>query len=95
MTKHPIALPLPDSRLSPNARKSWHVTAPLKKKLKLKLEIEIEYDSDLMHGDDEDGITWFREHVLLAPEDIILHSNVIGDEIGKLRSVKILEANRK
>lgn len=47
MTKHPIALPLPDSRLSPNARKSWHVTAPLKKSHRTRAKLEASYTSGL------------------------------------------------
>ena len=58
----------------------------------VRLEVVLEVDETL-HGVHPEEIEWFREHVLMAPEDTILHSNVIGDEIGRLRSVKILEAN--
>lgn len=49
--------------------------------------------NEALYGTTEEEIEWFRDHVLLATEDTILHSNVIGEEIGALRSVKILEAN--
>lgn len=58
----------------------------------VRLEVVLEVDETL-HGTHPEEIEWFREHVLMAPRDTILHSNVIGDEIGRLRSVKILEAN--
>jgi len=59
---------------------------------KIRLEIELEYDDDIMHADDEDGWRWFREDVLggTGDERLILHSNCVGDEVGTVTVLKIL-----
>ena len=61
--------------------------------MKLKLEIEVECDMEAMHGNDPDSIEWFRDAVLMNPaedEQLILHSNCIGDEIGQVRVTRIV-----
>ena len=57
--------------------------------IKIKLEIELEYDDEMMHSGEQDPVAkdWFFEDVL--KNDLILHSNEIGDEVGKVTSVKI------
>lgn len=47
------------------------------------------YDAEMMHGDDKDAEEWFFRSVL-APGDLYMHSNEIGDPVGEIRSVKIL-----
>ena len=54
----------------------------------LTLVIELDYDNEMMHGDDEEGIAWFRDEVL--GKELILHSNEIGDEVGKVRLVRFV-----
>lgn len=63
---------------------------------KLRLEIELEYDATIMHADDNDSEAkrWFFEDILLNPSEegeLILHSNSIGDEIGTVKVLRILE----
>ena len=67
-------------------------TKPIQRLVRLEVILEVD---ETLHGIHPEEIEWFREHVLMAPEDTILHSNVIGDEIGRLRSIKILEANER
>ncbi len=61
---------------------------------KLKLEIDLIYDEDLMHGTDDEAIEWFRNDILLGDGGLILHSNEIGDTIGKV-SVNDIVSYRK
>lgn len=53
----------------------------------IKMLVEFTYDPDLMHGDDQDAITWFF-HDILREDELTLWSNDIGDDIG---SIKVLE----
>lgn len=57
----------------------------------IRLEIELTYDADLMYGDDADGLTWFYDEVLLDldNEGLILHSNMVGEEIGTVKIISI------
>jgi len=56
--------------------------------MNIKLLIELEYDEDI-HGDDEDGIYWFKNSILTGTNGILLlHSNELGETIG---SVNVLE----
>lgn len=63
----------------------------MKKKKTLKLEIELTYEAYLMHGDDKESIDWFYNDILKSKRrnDLILHSNEIGDEIGTVKVIKI------
>jgi len=54
--------------------------------MKLKMEIELDYDDDLMHSCDEQFDDFWD---MVQAGDIILHSNEIGDEIGKVKIIKI------
>jgi len=57
----------------------------------LRLEIELTYDAELMHGDDPEGIEWFRERVLKSPH-LILHENGdLGDCVGDVRVLSVSE----
>ena len=54
----------------------------------LTLVIELDYDNEAMHEDDENGISWFRDEILGG--ELILHSNEIGDEVGRVRLVRFV-----
>ena len=59
---------------------------------KVKLEIEMEYDDEVMHGDDEEGIEWFKKSILTGDKGLLLlHSNLIGDHLGDVKVIKIIE----
>jgi hypothetical protein len=59
-----------------------------KPKLKtLQLSVQFTYNPELMHGEDEDSEAWFLD--LVQNEELIVHSNEIGDKIGTMRVVKI------
>lgn len=59
---------------------------------KLRLEVELDYDADIMHGNDADAISWFRNDILLGKgEALRLHSDEIGDVVGEVTVVRILE----
>ena len=52
----------------------------------IKLKIELTYDDNFFHGDDEEEKEWFFESVL--DEELILHSNEIGDTVGTVKVIK-------
>lgn len=54
---------------------------------RLRLTIDLEYDADLMHGNDPEGVEWFRETVL--GNSLVLHSDEIGDYIGTVTVVSV------
>ena len=58
---------------------------------KIKMIIELNYDAKLMHGDDKESIDWFYKNILGSKRknDLSIHSNEIGDEIGTIKVVKI------
>jgi len=62
----------------------------------LKLEIELKYDAKIMHGNDKESIDWFYKDILMSrrKNDLILHSNQIGDELGSVKVVKIISPRR-
>ena len=55
----------------------------------IRLLIDLTYDDEIMHGDDEGAIAWFREQVLKG--ELLLHSNVIGDEVGEVRVLEVVK----
>ncbi len=60
----------------------------------LRLEIELEYDDDVMHGDDADAREWFTKSVIGVGDrhgDLLLHSNEIGDAIGTVTVLRLIE----
>jgi hypothetical protein len=57
---------------------------------KVRMEIELEYDTGIMHGDDADSRRWFFEEVLGGGQ-LLLHSNEIGDTVGEVRLIRIIE----
>ena len=59
----------------------------------LKLLVELTYDEDQMHGEDPESIRWFRDEILMCEnrEDLLLHSNEIGDTVGSIRVLQLPE----
>ena len=59
----------------------------------IKLLVELTYDEDLMHGEDPESIRWFRDEILMCEnrEDLLLHSNEIGDTVGSIRVLQLPE----
>ena len=59
---------------------------------KIKMIIELEYDDEMMHGTDQDAIDWFNSDILIGNKGLLLlHSNEIGDHVGKVRGIEILD----
>lgn len=59
---------------------------------KLKLEIELLYNDEIVHGNNPDAIDWFYSEILKGEDEaLILHSNEIGDEIGIVKVIKIID----
>ena len=59
---------------------------------KIKLVIQLEYDDEIMHSNDKESIDWFHEDILIgAGGALLLHSNEIGDCIGKVEGIEILD----
>jgi len=52
--------------------------------------VELTYDAEMMQGNNEKEKAWFFNHILKSKRrnDLILHSNEVGDEIG---TIKVLE----
>ena len=59
----------------------------------LKLEIELTYDDMLIHGDDEEERVCFFNDVLMNPQDLVLFSNEIGDVVGDVKVVRIIDGH--
>jgi hypothetical protein len=60
---------------------------------KITLEIELEFDSEMMYGDSLESMSWFIDSVLTSPadgEELVLHSNCIGDSIGEIKACRII-----
>jgi hypothetical protein len=51
------------------------------------LIIKLTYDPELMHGNDPDAIDWFEKDILGG--ELILHSNELGDEVGRVEVLEI------
>ena len=54
-----------------------------------RLVIELEYDDEIMHGDEPDAIEWFWLNVM-GDGKLYLHSNEIGDEVGRVKVISRL-----
>ena len=58
------------------------------------LTVELEYDADVVHGDWEEGMAWFFEEILSEEKGLLLlHSNEIGDTVGKIRVLSAAPSN--
>jgi hypothetical protein len=61
---------------------------------KIRLEIELDYDATTMHGDDKEALAWFRDYILCGNKGkLLLHSNEIGDTVGKVNVLRIVSPN--
>ena len=59
---------------------------------KIRLEIELEYDDVGMHGDDTEAVKWFHDEILNGKKGLLLlHSNEIGDNVGKVEVIAELD----
>lgn len=60
--------------------------------MKIKMLVELDYDAELIHGNSQSGIEWFRRDILLnASPPLLLHSNDIGEQIGEVKVLEIIE----
>lgn len=57
--------------------------------IKMKIEMEVELDSDLWELKEQPERDWFENDVMKV-ENLYLHSNEVGDEIGKVTALKII-----
>ena len=56
---------------------------------KIKLIVEFEYDDVLMYGeDDKEAEDWFFDEIMTEP--LVLHSNLIGDEVGIIKVLGVV-----
>lgn len=63
---------------------------------KVLMTVELDYDADIVHGDDMEAISWFFAHILSEEKGLLLlHSNEIGDCIGKVRVLGVIPYNAK
>lgn len=59
---------------------------------KIRMVIELEYDDEVMHGADQEAIDWFNSDILLGKKGLLLlHSNEIGDNVGSVEGIEILD----
>lgn len=59
---------------------------------KLILTVTLDYDAELMHGNDPEGLEWFMRDVLGDETGLFLHSNEVGDEVGKILVIDVRAA---
>ena len=58
--------------------------------IKMVMTIELEYDESMMHGDSFMAQKLFIDEILMGEDsDLVLQSNLVGDEIGKVRVIGI------
>jgi hypothetical protein len=61
---------------------------------KVLMTVELDYDADIAHGDDPEAIAWFFGEILSDGKGLLLlHSNEIGDCIGKVRVLSATPSN--
>lgn len=61
--------------------------------MKIKMIVTLDYEPEIMHGDDNDAENWFLHDVLLSTRgDLELWSKEIGDSVGKIEVVEVLES---
>ena len=61
----------------------------------MRLEIELTYDDMLMHGDDEEGIEWFLNDLLMGLEGLELLSREMDSYIGDVKVIRVIEGGKK
>jgi hypothetical protein len=60
----------------------------------IRLTVDLTYDEQIMHSDDPEDYAYFVDNVLrntTKGEQLILHSNYIGDEVGEIKVIEIKE----
>lgn len=57
------------------------------------MTIELKYDDKMMHGNNKESRDWFYNDILKSKRknDLVLHSNEIGDEIGTVKVLEVLD----
>ena len=57
----------------------------------INMKIKLTYDDEVIHGNDKESIDWFENWILIGKGGLlVLHSNEIGDNVGKVEGIKIL-----
>lgn len=59
----------------------------------LRLTAVLTYDDVTMHDDDPESLAWFHAHVLGGGKLVLLDQGEIGDEVGRLRDVRVFEVD--
>ena len=63
---------------------------------KIKMIIELEYDDQITHGSEQESIDWFYNDILIGKKgSLLLHSNEIGDNVGKVKGIEILPSKEQ
>lgn len=61
---------------------------------KQKMIVELEYDDQLMHGDCEESKSFFNSEILTSDKGLLLlHSNTLGDGVGKITVIRLINEN--
>lgn len=62
---------------------------------KIKMMVELSYNANFMHGKDKESTQCFYRDILKSKRknDLILHSNEVGDQIGTVKVLHILPPN--
>ena len=64
--------------------------------IKIVMTIELEYDESIMHGDSFMAQKLFIDHVFMSDDaGLVLRSNLVGDEIGKVRVIGVDYAGKR
>ena len=64
-----------------------------KQHAKVRITGVLTYDAKSMHDDDPQGLAWFMS--MLMDEDLILHSNELGDSVGHFKITKATFAAKR
>ena len=62
--------------------------------IEVKIQATFEYQENDMHGNDEEAKKWFRDILLCKDEKLDVYSQEVGDFIGKLDDVTIVEDDK-
>lgn len=58
--------------------------------MKIKLTIEVEVEDTFLFNEEDEKL-WFENEVLIGDGSLLLHSNEIGDSIGRIKKVTQLK----
>jgi hypothetical protein len=56
-----------------------------------KMLVELKIDDKMMYGNDEEAKEWFEKDILMDSELIMHENDQIGDSLGNVKVLKILE----